>query len=223
MIRPLYGRPGLARPSAASVPSVVARMVARDADDEAVADRAAATCRWKKSWYQRSDRPGMRVGEVGLGVERQRDDHQDRRDQEQQHQAADDVEAVVPGCGRAGRRRAGSAAISRASCCRCRRCDCRACTSRARRPAGSPPMRRGEAPVERALRVVGDEVADHLVGRAADQGRRDVVAERQDEDQDAARPDAGHGLREVDPPEGGERRARPGSARRACRPARSSS
>ena len=47
--------------------------------------------------------------------------------------------------------------------------------------------------------------ADQLVGRAADQRRGDVIAEAEDEGQQAAGHDPGHHLRQIDAPEGGER------------------
>src|SRR5260370_37619308 len=67
-------------------------------------------------------------------------------------------------------------------------------------------QRRGQAPVDRFGCVEGDEVADHLIGGAADECRRDVVAERQDEDEQTSRPDARQRLRQVDPQEGGDGR-----------------
>ena len=51
--------------------------------------------------------------------------------------------------------------------------------------------------------VVGDPVRDEGAGGAADELGRDVVADRQDEDEDGAGADARHRLREVDPPERG--------------------
>ena len=39
---------------------------------------------------------------------------------------------------------------------------------------------RCKPPIEHLARVEGDEIGKHLVLRAPDQGRRDVIAERQD-------------------------------------------
>ena len=83
------------------------------------------------------------VGEIRLVVERQRDDHQDRRDQEQQDQAADRPVQHVPdalqrgGIGGHRHRR-----LSPASACRRRQAGCTANRAPARRPAGSRPARR---------------------------------------------------------------------------------
>ena len=62
--------------------------------------------------------------------------------------------------------------------------------------------------------VEGDEVADHLIGCAADQGRRDVVSKCQDEDEQAAGADPGQRQRQIDPDkrDGGSRAERQGRA-----------
>src|SRR2546421_10266 len=52
-------------------------------------------------------------------------------------------------------------------------------------------QRRGQAPVGGLGCVKRDEVAHHLIGGAAEECRRDVVAERQDEDEQASRADTG--------------------------------
>src|SRR5215467_7974573 len=39
------------------------------------------------------------------------------------------------------------------------------------------------APIDRGVGEVGDEVADHLIAGAAHEGRRDVVAEGENEDE----------------------------------------
>ncbi len=62
--------------------------------------------------------------------------------------------------------------------------------------------RRGHAPVDHFVDMIGNHVADHLVARAADQRRRDVIAKRQNENEHEPRTDSGHGLRQVNPQEG---------------------
>lgn len=69
----------------------------------------------------------------------------------------------------------------------------------------------GHAPVDGAVGIEGDEVADHLVVRAAQQRRGDVVADGQDEHQQATGADARDGLWEIHPPEAGERVAAEGN------------
>ena len=59
MIRPLYGSPGLARPRAASVPRVVARMVAETPMIALLRTARAHIGLDRKSWYQRRLRPGI--------------------------------------------------------------------------------------------------------------------------------------------------------------------
>ena len=53
----------------------------------------------------------------------------------------------------------------------------------------------------------GDHAGNHLVGRATDQRRRDVIAERQDEGEETAGADSGERQREIDLEEGVERAA----------------
>ncbi|OMP13417.1 hypothetical protein COLO4_01723, partial [Corchorus olitorius] len=63
----------------------------------------------------------------------------------------------------------------------------------------------GHAPVDAGVGIEGHEVADHLVVRATQQCRGDVVTNGQDEHQQAPGADTGIGLGEVHPPETGER------------------
>ncbi len=102
------------------------------------------------------------IGEVRLGVERQRDDHQNRRDQKYQDGAADDPEGDEPGAAEPAdvggqvpqtldRRSHGddqehdqqgvdeqlNHGVSPASCCRCRRACRTARRRRARRRGGT--------------------------------------------------------------------------------------
>jgi hypothetical protein len=83
-----------------------------------------------------------------------------------------------------------------------------------RRGQQNAPQRRGHPPIELAIGIEGDEIAHHLIRRPADQRRGDVVAQAQDEGEQAARRDPRHRLGEIDPPEGIEG---PGPQERAAR------
>src|SRR6266404_6954001 len=65
---------------------------------------------------------------------------------------------------------------------------------------------RPETPIEPLLDLLDDELADHLIVKAAEQRRRDVEAEGQDEHQEAARDDARQAERYENAEEGGHRR-----------------
>src|ERR1700722_17527743 len=56
---------------------------------------------------------------------------------------------------------------------------------------------RGHAPVDRIGGVERDEIADHLIGGAANQGRGDVVPQGQNKDEQAAGTDPRQGQRQV--------------------------
>ena len=82
------GRAGCVRPSAARVPSAVARAVANKADEQAV-EQGVGPLRIAHDGLVPAQRIGRRVqaqhalgeGEVGLGVEAERHDDHDGRDQ----------------------------------------------------------------------------------------------------------------------------------------------
>ena len=109
------------------------------------------------------------------------------------------------------RRRSSDRREARRECLRAlmRRTPCRSSTTRPRSASASESTtskRRGQhgrvAPAQRLVEADADVFGDHHDASAAEDGRGDVEAEREDEDEDAGRDDPRLGQRQEDPEEG---------------------
>jgi hypothetical protein len=88
MIDVRAGKLARLRPNAASVQSVVAMTVVKGGDDDAGLEGQHPAFVGEEILIPAQRQARHRIAEIRFGVERERHDHEDRRDQEQQHGGA---------------------------------------------------------------------------------------------------------------------------------------